>query len=30
VARELARIDLPLSTYTQWYWKIDLTTCCTS
>src|SRR5690349_11704140 len=21
VARELARIDLPLSTYTQWYWK---------
>lgn len=23
VARELARIDLPLSTYTQWYWKID-------
>jgi thymidylate synthase (FAD) len=23
-ARELARIDLPLSTYTQWYWKIDL------
>ncbi len=24
VARELARIDLPLSTYTQWYWKIDL------
>ena len=24
VAREIARIDLPLSTYTQWYWKIDL------
>ena len=24
VARELARIDLPVSTYTQWYWKIDL------
>lgn len=24
VARELARIDLPLSTYTYWYWKIDL------
>lgn len=24
VARELARIDLPQSTYTQWYWKIDL------
>jgi thymidylate synthase (FAD) len=24
VARELARINLPLSTYTQWYWKIDL------
>lgn len=23
-AREIARIDLPLSTYTQWYWKIDL------
>ena len=23
-ARELARIDLPLSTYTQWYWKIDM------
>jgi thymidylate synthase (FAD) len=23
VARELARIDLPLSTYTEWYWKID-------
>ncbi len=24
MARELARIELPLSTYTQWYWKIDL------
>ena len=24
VAREIARIDLPLSTYTQWYWKINL------
>jgi flavin-dependent thymidylate synthase len=24
VARELARIDLPVSVYTQWYWKIDL------
>ncbi len=24
VARELARVVLPLSTYTQWYWKIDL------
>lgn len=24
VARELARMDLPLSTYTFWYWKIDL------
>lgn len=24
VARELARIDLPLSTYTQWMWKCDL------
>jgi len=24
VARELARIDLPLSMYTQWYWKMDL------
>ena len=22
--RELARIDLPVSMYTQWYWKIDL------
>lgn len=24
IAKELARIDLPLSTYTEWYWKIDL------
>ena len=24
LARELARISLPLSAYTQWYWKIDL------
>ena len=24
VSRELARINLPLSTYTKWYWKIDL------
>jgi thymidylate synthase (FAD) len=24
VARELARVVLPLSTYTQWYWKTDL------
>jgi thymidylate synthase (FAD) len=24
LARELARMTLPLSTYTQWYWKIDL------
>jgi thymidylate synthase (FAD) len=24
LARELARINLPLSSYTQWYWKIDL------
>src|SRR6188768_348557 len=24
MARELARIDLPLSTYTLWYWKIEL------
>jgi thymidylate synthase (FAD) len=23
-ARELARINLPLSMYTEWYWKIDL------
>ncbi len=24
ISRELSRINLPLSTYTQWYWKIDL------
>jgi thymidylate synthase (FAD) len=24
MARELARLDLPLSMYTYWYWKIDL------
>jgi len=24
IARELARIDLPLSLYTEWYWQIDL------
>lgn len=24
VARELARVNLPLSLYTQWYWQIDL------
>jgi thymidylate synthase (FAD) len=24
LSREIARIGLPLSTYTQWYWKIDL------
>lgn len=24
ITRELARLALPLSTYTQWYWKIDL------
>jgi thymidylate synthase (FAD) len=24
LARELARINLPVSFYTQWYWKIDL------
>ena len=24
IARELARMNLPLNTYTQWYWKIDL------
>jgi thymidylate synthase (FAD) len=24
LARELARINLPVSLYTQWYWKIDL------
>ncbi len=24
LTRELARVNLPLSMYTQWYWKIDL------
>lgn len=24
LAKELARVDLPLSMYTEWYWKIDL------
>ncbi len=24
LARELARINLPASVYTQWYWKVDL------
>jgi thymidylate synthase (FAD) len=24
VAREIARANLPLSTYTEWYWKMDL------
>jgi len=24
LAREIARIDLPLSQYTEWYWQIDL------
>jgi thymidylate synthase (FAD) len=24
IARELARINLPLSLYTEWYWEIDL------
>ncbi len=24
IARELARVDLPLSLYTQWYWQMDL------
>jgi thymidylate synthase (FAD) len=24
LARELARMGLPLSTYTQWYWKVNL------
>ncbi|MCH3916889.1 MAG: FAD-dependent thymidylate synthase [Spirochaetia bacterium] len=24
IARELSRIDLPLSMYTQWYWQMDL------
>ncbi len=24
IARELARVDLPLSLYTEWFWQIDL------
>src|SRR3954447_15510511 len=24
VAREIARIGLPVNVYTEWYWKIDL------
>ena len=24
LARELARMNLPLNVYTQWYWKVDL------
>jgi thymidylate synthase (FAD) len=24
IARELARMNLPINIYTQWYWKIDL------
>ena len=24
IARELAHINLPLSTYTEWYWQMDL------
>ena len=24
ISRELARINLPLSTYTEWYWQMDL------
>ena len=24
IAREISRIDLPVSIFTQWYWKIDL------
>jgi thymidylate synthase (FAD) len=24
LAKELARLNLPLATYTQWYWKMDL------
>lgn len=27
LARELARMHLPLSLYTEWYWKIDLHNC---
>ena len=26
IARELARMVLPLSSYTQWYWKLIFTT----
>ena len=29
IARELARVALPLGVYTQWYWKIDLHNFCT-
>jgi thymidylate synthase (FAD) len=28
VSRELARIGLPVSVYTEWYWKIDLHNLC--
>lgn len=28
VARELARIGLPVNVYTEWYWKIDLHNLC--
>lgn len=28
IARELARINLPLSLYTQWYWQIDFHNLC--
>ncbi len=24
IARELARMNLPINAYTQWYWKVDL------
>jgi thymidylate synthase (FAD) len=24
LARELARMNLPMNMYTQWYWKVDL------
>jgi thymidylate synthase (FAD) len=27
IARELARIPMPLAAYTEWYWKIDLHNC---
>ena len=30
LARELARMNLTLNTYTQWYWKIDLQISCIS